>query len=96
MPIPQPIEIIDLQEIDTGDQQRVVDEYAASQRRRGFDFREAPLMRIGLLRLDAQRYRMIWTYHHILLDGWSLPVLIEELLEVYAGLAAGGAPVEHP
>jgi amino acid adenylation domain-containing protein len=87
-----PIEMIDLWGKEVGEQQRLIVEYASGQRQQGFDVREAPLMRIGLLRLDADRYRMIWTYHHILLDGWSLPVLIEELLDVYTGLAADGVP----
>jgi amino acid adenylation domain-containing protein len=84
-----PIEIVDLQGMGTADQQRIAGEYAASQRRRGFDFRETPLMRIGLLRLDAGQYRMIWTFHHILLDGWSMPVLMQELLEAYEGILSG-------
>ncbi|MBO4123770.1 non-ribosomal peptide synthetase, partial [Cupriavidus gilardii] len=45
----------------------------------------APLMRVRLLRLDSERYRMIWTSHHLLLDGWSTARLIGEVLQRYHG-----------
>jgi len=42
-----------------------------------------------LIRLSDDRYRMLWTWHHILFDGWSLPVLMEEFLNNYQSLATG-------
>ena len=56
---------------------------------RGFEFKEAPLMRLALLRLGEDRYRMLWTWNHILVDGWSMPVLMEEFLNVYELLVSG-------
>jgi amino acid adenylation domain-containing protein len=46
-------------------------------------------MRLTLLRLGEDHYRMIWTVHHILLDGWSAAILLEELQGVYEHLLAG-------
>ena len=50
-------------------------------------------MRLSLLRLSEGHYRMFWTSHHILLDGWSLSILMEELLSTYELLSSGGRPV---
>jgi amino acid adenylation domain-containing protein/non-ribosomal peptide synthase protein (TIGR01720 family) len=61
----------------------------ADDRRRGFDHAHAPLMRLTLLRRGTRPRRLLWTYHHALLDGWSMPVLLEELSECYAALRAG-------
>lgn len=61
-------------------------------RQQGFDFTKAPLMRLTLLRLAEKRYRLLWTFHHILCDGWSIAVLINELQEVYQALAVGISP----
>jgi hypothetical protein len=44
-------------------------------------------MRISLIRLSEDKYRMLWTSHHILFDGWSLQILIEEFLSAYEQLA---------
>ncbi|MFE7614693.1 amino acid adenylation domain-containing protein [Streptomyces sp. NPDC057496] len=53
-------------------------------RARRFDLGRAPLLRCTLLRLAARRHRLVVTNHHILLDGWSLPLLVEELFRLYA------------
>jgi len=54
---------------------------------RGFDLLAAPLMRLTLVQLEQQRYHLIWTSHHILMDGWSSSRLFGEVLQVYAGQA---------
>src|ERR1019366_7664721 len=46
-------------------------------------------MRLSLIRLTEDPYRMLWTAHHILFDGWSLPVMIEEFLTAYGQLLSG-------
>jgi hypothetical protein len=46
-------------------------------------------MRVALLQLSDQEYRMLWTSHHILFDGWSLPLLVEEFLSTYDSLLSG-------
>ena len=52
---------------------------------RGFDTAQAPLMRLLLLRTGEDTHRLIWTYHHLLLDGWSSSSLLAEILRSYAG-----------
>ncbi|MFJ3451672.1 non-ribosomal peptide synthase/polyketide synthase, partial [Pseudomonas sichuanensis] len=54
---------------------------------RGFDWLTPPLMRLTLVRLDDDRHHLIWTSHHILMDGWSSSRLFGEVLELYAGRA---------
>ncbi len=49
-----------------------------------FDPAVAPLLRFTLLRTAPERYHLVVTSHHILLDGWSVPLLMRELLTVYA------------
>ncbi len=53
------------------------------ERSRRFDMSVAPLMRFTLLRLGAERHQLALTYHHILLDGWSMPLLLQELMAIY-------------
>ncbi|MFI6730095.1 amino acid adenylation domain-containing protein, partial [Streptomyces atratus] len=59
----------------------------------GFDLGRGPLLRLLLLRLGERHHRLVMTTHHIVLDGWSLPILLNELQTVYrAGVGAASLP----
>src|ERR1044072_844664 len=56
-------------------------------------------MRLALLRKADNSYRFVWTHHHILLDGWSAALVLQEMATAYETLVHGGeplAPVERP
>ncbi|SEK57678.1 amino acid adenylation domain-containing protein [Nonomuraea pusilla] len=55
------------------------------ERAERFDLAAPPLLRFALVRLGPVAHRLIMTFHHLLLDGWSMPVLLRELLALYAG-----------
>ncbi|MFT3764376.1 MAG: amino acid adenylation domain-containing protein [Minicystis sp.] len=79
----------DLRALTPEDQAREIDRFAAEERRRGFDLARAPLMRVGLLRLGEATWRFVWGSHHIVLDGWSMPILLKEALQIYEARAQG-------
>lgn len=58
----------------------------------GFVFILPPLMRLTLIQMDEQSFELIWSYHHMLLDGWSVQLLFREVLEVYESLTQGHQP----
>ncbi|NIX91855.1 non-ribosomal peptide synthase/polyketide synthase [Pseudomonas fulva] len=60
---------------------------ADAEREQGFDLAQAPLLRLTLARTGDDRYQLIYTSHHILLDGWSNSQLLGEVLQHYAGQA---------
>ncbi|MBP8827656.1 MAG: amino acid adenylation domain-containing protein, partial [Nitrospira sp.] len=61
-----------------------------------FDFERPPLMRILLFRVGRDTYDVLWTHHHILMDGWCLPILLQEVLTAYQALRRGAAPLFEP
>ncbi|NIL16085.1 non-ribosomal peptide synthetase [Pseudomonas sp. AN3A02] len=63
----------------------LIKDMARGERLRGFNLDQAPLQRVVLIRLADDRYQLIWTYHHILLDGWSTSQLMGEVLARYSG-----------
>ncbi|MFH9426615.1 amino acid adenylation domain-containing protein, partial [Streptomyces sp. NPDC017529] len=66
---------------------------AAQERAHRFDLTVPPLLRLLLIRLGERRHRLVVTSHHVLMDGWSLPVLFNELVSVYeADGDTGGLP----
>ncbi|MCU7728822.1 amino acid adenylation domain-containing protein [Actinoplanes sp. KI2] len=71
------------------------EEFLLADRATAFDIARPPLLRFTLVRLGADEHRLVLTNHHILFDGWSAPLLVQELLTIYrqGGTAAGLAPV---
>lgn len=58
-------------------------------RERGFDLTSAPLMRLKLLHLSDETYQFVWSFHHVLLDGWCLALLLKEIFACYEGVRSG-------
>lgn len=63
-----------------------LEELLEEERTRRFDLAVPPLLRFMVIRLGDDRHRVVITHHHILLDGWSMPLFLAELRELY-GLA---------
>ncbi|MGV4925651.1 non-ribosomal peptide synthase/polyketide synthase [Streptomyces sp. BHT-5-2] len=72
--------------------ERALETLLAEDRAAGLDLTRAPLMRLTLIRLPADRVRLVWTFHHVLLDGWSAAQIFDEVCERYAARTAGRAP----
>ncbi len=75
-----------------GEQRERLDGLLARDRATGFDLTAAPLQRLHLVRLGDERHALAWTHHHLLLDGWSVPLFMTEVMTRYRSLTAGGPP----
>ncbi|MGE6738304.1 condensation domain-containing protein, partial [Streptomyces sp. NPDC059900] len=64
-----------------------IDRLCAAEMAERFDLTRAPLLRVLLIRLGERRHRMVVTTHHVVVDGWSLPVLFDELSALYEAAA---------
>ena len=85
----------DLSGLDAAACEARLEALAQAERAVRFDPSSAPLLRFVLVRLDVQRHRLLMTNHHLLLDGWSMPLLLAELLTLYR-LGDGGASLGRP
>jgi amino acid adenylation domain-containing protein len=66
-------------------------EFLAQDRASGFRLADGTLFRLALLRIGQRRWYFVWTYHHVILDGWSVAILWSEWLTSYDAAAAGSA-----
>ncbi|MFL9869983.1 condensation domain-containing protein, partial [Paraburkholderia fungorum] len=81
-----PFALHDLRHLDDeAEQDAALIALEQAERVRGFDLARAPLHRLTLVQRGDAAYRMIWTHHHVLLDGWSVSQLMGEVLRHYAG-----------
>ncbi|HKX29432.1 MAG TPA: condensation domain-containing protein, partial [Blastocatellia bacterium] len=63
-----------------------------ADREQGFDLTKPPLMRLTLVRIDDEHYRLIWSHHHLVLDGWSTPLILQEVFASYEAFRQGREP----
>ncbi|MBD2520823.1 amino acid adenylation domain-containing protein, partial [Nostoc sp. FACHB-973] len=85
------LETVDLRELSPQQQQQQLKTFLDDQRLMGFQLTQAPLMRLHLLQLDEHTYEFVWCHHHLLLDGWSLSLVFQDLLESYQAISHGEA-----
>ncbi|MGC7102160.1 non-ribosomal peptide synthase/polyketide synthase [Amycolatopsis lurida] len=76
-----PVTTVDLSGVDEG----AFDDLVATDRAAGIDLSAAPLTRVTIARLGGNRVRVLWTFHHALLDGWSTAIVLDEVLAACAG-----------
>jgi alpha-ketoglutarate-dependent taurine dioxygenase len=82
----------DWRNLPTLEQGRRLESFLEEDRRRGFTLSQAPLMRMGLFRLTEDSHQLVWTHHHLLLDGWSIFLVLKEVCRNYESLCLGRAP----
>jgi amino acid adenylation domain-containing protein len=87
-----PVHRHDWSDLDEGQQRERLDRLKVDDRAAGFDLTAAPLQRMNLVRLGPDRHSLTWTYHHLLMDGWSVPVFMGDVLGHYRRLTAGAPP----
>ncbi|HEY0604367.1 MAG TPA: condensation domain-containing protein, partial [Herpetosiphonaceae bacterium] len=58
-------------------------------RRRSFDLAQVPLMRLALFQMAQDTHHLVWSRHHLLLDGWSVPLVLNEVFAYYDAFANG-------
>ncbi|MFL6292885.1 MAG: amino acid adenylation domain-containing protein, partial [Thermoanaerobaculia bacterium] len=104
---PQPLQVVQPQaelpwtELDWRGQSEPerLNGFLQEDRARGFDLGTPPLMRLALIRLDGESWKMIWSFHHLIVDGWSLSRVYGEVVACYVAFRENREPdleAPHP
>lgn len=92
-----PCEQLDWRGLGAAEQETRLREYLEAERARGFELTRAPLMRLAVITLEDEATHIIWNYQHLVVDGWSVSVLLGELAACFRAFARGAqAPPELP
>ncbi|HIK05163.1 MAG TPA: amino acid adenylation domain-containing protein [Trichormus sp. M33_DOE_039] len=78
-----PWQFFDWQAISEAELKVKLEAYLESDRSSSFDLKQPPLIRLTLIQLSANKYILIWTQHHLILDGWSSALVIKEVFQNY-------------
>ncbi len=80
---------LDWQHLTLEAQQQQLADLLAKDRQTGFDLSIAPVMRFTMIQLAQQSYQFIWSHHHLLFDGWSMQIILAEVLAYYEAAQRG-------
>jgi len=83
------IEQHDWRNMTEPEQRAKLEHFLQADRERGLDLTKAPLLRLTLIRLGEESCRFIWSHHHVVVDGWSAPLILNELLSLYVSYRRG-------
>ncbi|WP_414834608.1 non-ribosomal peptide synthetase [Bacillus altitudinis] len=83
---PFQLDVVDIQGLSESEQLERIDRFKKKDQLRGFDLSKDLLMRASVFQTGPLSYRWIWSYHHILLDGWCFGLVVQELFAIYHAL----------
>ncbi len=92
----QPLDDQDWRGLTAREQDERLRAYLASDRRRGFIPSRPPLSRLALIRLGEDEHQLIWSIHHVVIDGWCLSILLHEVIDIYEAIRRGREPESQP
>ncbi len=85
-----PVEYTDLSPLAPAGQDRAVEAWTAAERQRPFDLAAGPLLRVHIRQRGPRRCMLGLSFHHAVLDGWSVALVVEQIRRAYADLVASG------
>src|SRR3989440_7837006 len=90
--VPLPLRVIDATQFSPQEQDDLVHEYQQADRQCGFMREQAPLLRLTVFCLGAHHHQFLWSFHHAILDGWSVSLLLQEFFARHQALSQGSQP----
>src|SRR5579859_2770717 len=87
-----PWQELDWRQLPSAEQQEQWEKFLKKDEETGFDLSRPPLVRFALIQISANCHRLVWSLHHIILDGWSMPLLLREVFARYEGALAKKKP----
>ncbi|WP_189027807.1 non-ribosomal peptide synthetase, partial [Paenibacillus albidus] len=76
----------DLSQLGGEEQNSIIADYMKADETKGFNLERDILIRMALFKLGNEQYKVVWSFHHIIMDGWCLSLLASELFRIYFGL----------
>lgn len=78
---------------ERGDHQAALTDFLAQDRECGFELTQVPITRLALIRLEKAVYELVWSCHHLMLDGWSGALVLNQVFDYYEILYRGESPI---
>ncbi|WP_038860411.1 non-ribosomal peptide synthetase, partial [Pseudomonas sp. R62] len=83
------LHLIDISDLPMAEHEARAEQIREDEARTRFDLEKGPLLSVTLVRLDDEEHQLLVTLHHIIADGWSLNILLDEFSRLYAAATQG-------
>src|SRR5579862_1852661 len=84
-----PVERLDWSAVPEKELAASISDFLKEDRKKGVDLNQAPLMRLTLIATSQKEWILVWSCHHLLLDRWSVPIVLSDLRTTYDALCEG-------
>ena len=85
-----PLQILDWRKLDDRIRRRNLADLLAADRKRGLDPAAEPVMRLQIIQLEEALFNVVWSCHHLFVDGWSAAIVLEDVMAIYRALTGRG------
>ncbi|WP_211209339.1 non-ribosomal peptide synthetase, partial [Paenibacillus riograndensis] len=79
----------DISRLDDRGKEIFLEHFKDEDRARGFDLTKDCLVRVSVIKIGRRKYQLLYSFHHIIMDGWCTGLLMKDAAEIYAALSAG-------
>lgn len=77
------LNVIDIQHLDENEKKKRISEVKTQDLNRGFDLQKDSLFRTTFIRIEAEKYYVLWGFHHIIMDGWCNSIILADFIRYY-------------
>jgi amino acid adenylation domain-containing protein len=95
-PAPVVLPLLDLSALDAAAQKTKLDTFIKEDAHKPFDLAKGPMFRMTLVKLGSDNHEFVFTAHHVVCDGWSINVMLDELSKTYSAKVAGTTATLDP
>ncbi len=91
-----PINHYDWRLFSAEEQSQKLEQTLTTERFKGFDLATEPLIRVSLIQIADQSYQLVLSFHHLIMDGWSIPIVFTDFFACYKAHIEGSTPHLQP
>ncbi|WP_242954059.1 condensation domain-containing protein, partial [Clostridium puniceum] len=79
----------DISNFNEEKKQEYIEEFKKTDRDRGFDLTKDCLIRVSVIKVEDNSYKLIYSFHHLIMDGWCTGIIMQEAIDMYKALCIG-------
>ncbi|NFP13414.1 condensation domain-containing protein, partial [Clostridium botulinum] len=76
----------DISQLSNESKESYIENFISKDKEKGFSLEKDLLIRMSILKVEKDKYEVVWSFHHILMDGWCLNIIMNDFFNIYSQL----------
>ncbi|OPD17691.1 condensation domain-containing protein, partial [Clostridium botulinum] len=76
----------DISKLSNESKENYIENFISKDKEKGFNLGKDLLIKISILKVEKDKYEVVWSFHHILMDGWCLNIIMNDFFNIYSQL----------